>query len=197
VSTAEESNRFETRWPAEGDRLFIETTWANDARLVIDPSERFHRLAIGYSRAGDLLADQASNDVVDRRNVVFAALFCYRQAVELSLKKLIAKFGDGRDQSPKNTHDLLSLWERFICIVNERGEGQFIGLVAAQTLVTEMHEADQKSDTFRFPAATDGTPFSFANTRIDLKNLREVMAGLINLFECVDAEFDNQTSFVV
>ena len=43
---------------------------------------------MGYKRAGDLLVDQAATDVVDRPNVIYAALFCYRQSIELFLKRL-------------------------------------------------------------------------------------------------------------
>ena len=76
-----------------------------------------------------------------------------------------------------------------MCIVNERGGGESIGLGAAQKLVAETHEADQRSDGFRFPTDRDGAPFVFGDRGIDLANLREVMQGLVNFFECVDAEF--------
>jgi len=42
-------------------------------------------MPMGDKRAGDLLIDQAARDVVDRANVIYAALFCYRQAIELFL----------------------------------------------------------------------------------------------------------------
>jgi hypothetical protein len=58
------------RWPEDGDRLFVESTWAYGAHVVCDPAERFYRLPMGYRRAGDLLVKRAATDVVDRPNVI-------------------------------------------------------------------------------------------------------------------------------
>lgn len=187
-----ETEDFETRWPKEGDLLFVESAWAYDAPVVRDPGERFYRMPMGYKRAGDILIDQAVADVVDRPNVIYAAVFCYRQFIELSLKRLIEEFGKGEVYSPKNTHELSRLWERFMFIVNERGSSESIGLSTVQELVTEMHHADQKSDGFRFSTGVDGTPFLFGDRGIDLANVREVMQGLQNFFECVYMDFAQQ-----
>ena len=79
-----------------------------------------------------------------------------------------------------------------MCIVNERDGGESIGLSAAERLVTEMHTADQKSDGFRYPTGVDCSSFLFGDKGIDLPNLREVMQGLVNFFECIDLEFSRQ-----
>lgn len=104
---------------------------------------------MGYQRAGDLLIERAAADVVDRANVIYAALFCYRQATELFLKRLIDEFGIETPHQPKNTHDLAILWGRFMKIVKERRREGTIGLSAAQALIAEMDDADEKSDGFR------------------------------------------------
>ena len=183
---------FETRLPKKDDRLFVESAWTYDAHIVCDPRERFYRMPIGYKRAGDILVDQAATDVVDRANIIYAALFCYRQSIELFLKKLIDEFGKGKVYSPKNTHDLNRLWERFMCIANERGRSEQIDISTVQKLVTEMHDADQKSDGFRFPTDGYSTPFIFGDRGIDLANVREVMQGLVNFFECAYLDFAYQ-----
>lgn len=59
-------------------------------------------------------------------------------------------------------------------------------------LVAEMHEADQKSDGFRFPTGRDGSPFVFGDRGIGLDNLREVMQGLENFFECAYSAYSHQ-----
>ena len=183
---------FEARWPKEGDRLFITSEWAYDAYVVRDPQERFYRMPMGYKRAGDILIDQAANDVVDRPNVIYAALFCYRQSIELFLKRLIEEFSQGKKWSHKNTHELRILWKRFVWIVNERGRTGSIGLSESQGLVHEMDRADKKSDGFRYPTNIDGAPFIFSDRGIDLANVREVMQGLENFFECVYLDFVHQ-----
>lgn len=187
-----EEDNVASRWPTEGDRLFVESAWAYDAQVVGDPGERFYRLPKGYKRAADILIEHAIIDVADRPNIIYAALFCYRQAIEVSLKQLINEYGDGNF----NTHDLSRLWERFVCIASEQDRGETIGLVAAQSLVTEMHDADRKSDGFRFPTDVDGAPFLFGDRGIDLENLRLVMHGLINFFECANMTFSHQDSIV-
>ncbi len=186
-----EIDEVESPWPKEGDRLFVESDWRYDAHLVRDPGERLYRMPLGYKRAGDILIDRAATDVGDRENVIYAALFCYRQSIEIFLKKLIDTFGE-EQVPPKNTHNLSILWDRFMTIVRARGSEEEIGLSTAQRLVTEMHEADERSDGFRFPTTTRNSPFTFGDRGIDLDNVREVMQGLVNFFECVYLEFSNQ-----
>lgn len=72
-------------------------------------------MPLGYKRAGDILIDQATTDIVDRKNIIYAAIFCYRQSMELFLKKLIEEFGA---EKPQNTHELGPLWKEFMRIVD-------------------------------------------------------------------------------
>jgi hypothetical protein len=198
TSETSEAGAFETRLPKNGDRLFLESTWTYDAQVVRDPKERFYRMPMGYKRAGDLLIEQATANVVDRANVIYAALFCYRQGIELYLKSLIAEFGKkGKDS---DTHQLDLLWGRFTDIVKGRGKGDSVDLSTVQALVLEMHEADQYSDGFRYPTTKttkkkEGAPFDFGDRGIDLSNVREVMQGLANFFECTSLEFSQRDEF--
>lgn len=98
-----ETDGLEERWPRDGDLLFIEASWASDAQIVRDPKERFYRMPMGYMRAGDVLIERAIDDIADRRNVVYAVLFCYRQSIELFLKQLIEAFPNGT-RNRKLTH---------------------------------------------------------------------------------------------
>lgn len=177
--------------PVNGDRLFVPSSWAYDAHMVSDPRERFYRLPMGYKRAGDILIDQANANVIDRKNIIYSAIFCYRQAVELFLKSLIDEFGGGKVYAPKQTHDLNRLWERFMCIANERRATDLEGLAAAQRLVSEFQNADERSDGFRFPTDYKNAPFEFGDKSIDMDNLRRVMQALANFFECVDLTFQH------
>jgi hypothetical protein len=181
----------ELRWPQKGDRLFIESSWAYDARLTGDPKERFYRMPIGYKRAGDILVEQAATNWPDRQIIIYAALFCYRQSIELYLKQLIDEFGYEKIFLPKNTHDLNCLWERLVCIANERNDCESDGFIEAQKLIEEMHDIDQKSDRFRFPVNAQGERFFSNDKSFDLNNLREVMLGLVNFFECLYLSWSN------
>lgn len=193
-SEASGVEEFETRWPRDDDRLFVESEWAFDARVVRDHAERFYRLPMGYKRAGDLLVDQAAANVVDRSNVIYAALFCYRQCIELFLKRLITEFGSSEVDKKTDIHNLNELWKRFMDVVKDREISEPLGLSAAQRLVAEMQTADERSDGFRYPLDRKGFPFAFGDRGIDLSNLREVMQGLVNFFECTDMAWSHQDS---
>jgi hypothetical protein len=187
-----EAEKLEARWPQQGDRLFVEGSWAYDAHVVRDPNERSYRMPMGYKRAGDLLLERAMADVMDRRNVIYAALFCYRQSIELSLKRVIDEFGIKKPNRPKNTHRLDLLWRQFMDVVKERGRDMSLGLQAAQALIMEMDDADRKSDGFRFPTDIGGRSFTFGDRGINLDNLLEVMQALENLFESAYLDFSHQ-----
>ena len=77
-------------------------------------------------------------------------------------------------------------------IVNERASDESLGLSAVAKFVAEMHEADRRSDGFRFATDRDEAPFKFGDRGIDLDNLREVMQGLENFVECTYLAFSNQ-----
>lgn len=185
-------DNLESRWPKDSDRLFQELAWANDAYIARNPAERFYRLPMGYKRAGDILLDHATFDAIDRSNIIYATLFCYRQAIEIFLKQIIDEFSPDKIYKPKYTHELSILWERYISIARERRTEDSMGVSAVQKLVMEMHNADQMSDGFRFPTDKSNSPFIFGDQSIDLANLREVMAGLTNFFECAYLDFSNR-----
>jgi len=173
----------ESRWPGLGDSFFVKNGGTGVANVVSDPLERFYRMPIGYKRAGDVLICHALANRVDRDNVVYGVLFCYRQAIELFLKRNIDTFRNGKVYTPEYTHELRLLWERFVCITDERGLSESIGMNAVQSLVEEMDDVDRKADGFRFSTDRDQMPFTSATGTIDLVNLREVMQGLTNFFE--------------
>jgi hypothetical protein len=174
----------ETRWPREGDRMFVEADWFSDAEVAANPRERFYRLPMGYKRAGDILLDRATDAPVDRRNIIYPALFCYRQAIELFLKRILEEFGDESLQGERKTHELNVLWTRFRQLAASRGAEDSLGFEAAEKLVLEMSAADRRSDAFRFATDARGEAFPFGDRGIDLGALRLAMQALENFFEC-------------
>ena len=163
-----------TRWPQEDDRFFEDTGLAKDTFLAGDSGERSYRLPKGYKLAGDVLLERIAAGSVEESNLFYPALFCYRQSLELFLKTTLGRFG----KRAKNTHNLKSLWEAFLEMCKERGQEQADGLAAAEKLVLEMHEADQRSDAFRFPTDASGAPFAFGDRRLDMGRLTETIQGL-------------------
>lgn len=140
----------------------------------------------GYMRAGDLLVEQALTDPGVGRNILYPALFCYRQSVELYLKQLIEDFGSSAGSKRRPNHKLIDLWNAFKLIRQDRGYVDTIGVFAMETLIRELHNADSGSDGFRYPTTRNGDPFAFGDCDIDLERLRENMHGIQNFFECAD-----------
>jgi hypothetical protein len=107
----------EVRWPKDSDHMFVEAEWPSDAQVTNDPAERFYRMPIGYKRAGDILVDRAKVDLADRPNIIYPALFCYRQSIELFLKRIVDEFGNDDVRSQPKKHELDVLWKRFMQVV--------------------------------------------------------------------------------
>jgi hypothetical protein len=147
---------------------------------------------MGYKRAGDILVDRAIADLVDRHNIIYPALFCYRQAIELFLKRIVDAFGDENLRGKEKRHELDILWSKFRQLATNRGAAESLGFDAAEKLVLEMNEADEKSDAFRFATDRKGSTFPFGDKGIDLVALREAMQGLANFFECCHMAYENE-----
>jgi len=167
-------------FPSVGDRLFIQADVRDSAvaGLTTDPAERFYRLPLGYKRAGDVLTDKAAQDHIDRMNIIYSALHCYRHAIELFLKQSIDVCGES-----SHGHVLDDLWKQYYALVMKGMSVEPDGLAATGALIAEMAAADQRSDGFRYPTDTAGRTFSFAGP-IDLANLKIVMQRLETFFEC-------------
>jgi len=186
------------RLPIQGDRLFVSKAWVTDAPVVSDRAERFYRLPQGYIQAGDVLVLQAAGEPRQRANLIYPALYCYRQAIELWLKKLTKSYGHGIvfPPPPKGkrniSHDLSVLWSRFETVAAARSATNAPEFGAARGLVLEMHQADEANDCFRYPADPRDNPFAFGNQTIDLETLYTSMAALANFFECAELMFDAQ-----
>jgi HEPN domain-containing protein len=183
-----EESTAETRWPTDEDRLFREGHPAYDAPVTSHVGEREYRLPMAYKRAGDLLLERNAEDPVDRRNVICPALFCYRQSIELFLKKLVRL---GKGEHPHG-HRLNELWQSFMRVSRDRGFGDSMGITAAEALILELHAADERSDGFRYPVDGKGHPFASSDRRIDVDNLLDVMTGLTSFLECAAMELSHQ-----
>ncbi len=176
------------RWPQAGDRLLVA---GRDAWLAESGDERSFRLLRGYKRAGDILVDQALSDRSDRDSLVFPALFNYRHFVEIALKSVIETHGPAAGVSlDKANHGLLQLWPKFIAIAEHFGESETEASVAAvASCVKEFAEIDASSTTFRYARSLNGTTPKLPLDGIDLHQLRDVMNGIENFFECAELSF--------
>lgn len=188
----DETKLLEARLPKAGDRLFIQSSWAFDSHITPHPDERFYRLPMGYKRAGDILVEQAISNLTDRPNIIYAAIYCYRLAVELHLKRLIHTLHNSKQSKLKAGHNLIKLWKTFFELLKAHNMSDVCNIQAVQSLVIEMHIADKNSDGFRYPADHSDIPFNLCPTSIDLENLQHAMLNLDDFFENIYFGLSNQ-----
>ena len=179
------------RWPKPGDLPFRKVAGAETSgRLSRDGFMRGIRMLDGFMRAGTLLADQAK----DQPELIYPALYCYRHGIELWLKWLIAMYRRSagvRPENPRDAHDLWSLWTDFRSVHKAYGvEADDKGLMAVEQVIKQFHDWDKKGEVFRYPANRNGKVGRHQYLDIDLANLGDVMAGLVNFFNGIDEWLD-------
>ena len=78
----------EYRWPKKGDRLLrAEDDWQRSVAFEERQISRHVHIWEGYMKAGAALVDQCERgDNLDRHQLVYPILFCYRHGLELAMK---------------------------------------------------------------------------------------------------------------
>lgn len=164
------------RWPTENDRLFIPgdpflargTVWEGEISFA----------ATGFKTAADDMVE-ALYEGHTNNFWTFPIVFCYRHYLELTLKHLIELFlqYEESDETYPEIHDLSKLWNTVKANCYQPAE-----LVSDQEipnverLILEFHDFDSRSTAFRYAERVE-------LSRIELRNLAEVMEGLANHLE--------------
>ena len=182
--------RFPSRWPKPGDRLLSPS---RNAYLAEAGDERNYRLLRGYKRAGDILTKSALADRANRPNLIFPALFNYRHYIELALKAIIEEHGAYAGvRLEKKNHKLPELWTLFLKIAVAFGNDESNeDAVAVGNCIAEMDRVDSGSTAFRYARDLRGDVPQLPEDGLDLVRLHDVMNGIENFFEAIDASFDS------
>lgn len=178
-------------WPKEGDEPFLP---AKDPRHEARLDMVHHTLslyALAYKEAADRLVSCAL-----RRRVVYPdwavlpVIFLYRHYLELMLKEIICS---GRRCSLKEAgiskeHDLSKLWNGARTVLEElwpeQGRRE---LRVVENCVRKFHQHDKTSQESRYPVDRDGRATLRSLTRVDIHNLKKVMAGVASFLDgCAD-----------
>ncbi|WP_419914578.1 hypothetical protein [Hoeflea sp.] len=177
------------RWPTEGDAPFTQSeNWEQNAYI-----DRFGHGRIVMMMAGDLMVAQVARDRHDGDVLVFPVVFNYRQFIELSLKFLIATYGHTVGiKAEWNTHDLKSLWETFLKVLEGYGHDDAEGAAAiVEEIILEFAKVDPRSFSYRYPVDTKSNPVLPAHQEIDFHRLADVMHGLDGYFSGCDGYLDD------
>ena len=200
VDDIEEKPDFESllhtdfRWPTEGDAPFTQSeNWEQNVYIDRFGHGRIVMMMNGYKMAGDLMVAQVARDRHDGDVLVFPVVFNYRQFIELSLKFLIATYGHTVGiKAEWNTHDLKSLWETFLEVLEGYGHDDAEGTDAiVEEIILEFAKVDPRSFSYRYPVDTKGNPVLLAHQEIDLHRLADVMHGLDGYFSGCDGYLDD------
>jgi hypothetical protein len=150
-------------------------------------------MADGYRVAGDCLVDEALSERHTRDVLVYPIVFCYRHFLELSLKCLISFYGPRLGTKPEwKSHDLRRLWLRFERLIDHLRPGESDdGTVAARQCIMEFAKVDPGSFSFRYAVSNKGQTLELPLDRIDLAQMKDVMAGLYGYFSGCDGFLDH------
>jgi hypothetical protein len=138
-------------WPTTGTSLFnISDCVSSTAIISPDRFSRHHMMESGYKTAADILVEYAKSSRSDLDRLVYPIVFNYRQFLELSVKFIVARYGNMVCVGPNwKSHDLDILWEIFIkiiCAVEEDVNREEVRAVAR--IYKEFAELDPNSIAF-------------------------------------------------
>lgn len=170
-------------WPKCGDRLLRgDGDWSRFATFRDSHHSREVEVWYGFMDACEALIDRSN--WIRRNSLVYPILFCFRHALELGMKGIIASYGAAANEpEPRLIHDLLKLWQscRRVMEYSDNGTGKD-AIEAVEEIIKELHALDKSSDSFRYPANKDGTLHPLPDG-IDLDNLRDTMKRVFNFFK--------------
>lgn len=187
-------------WPSEGDRLLrAKGEWDKAVRFADHEIARQVHIWDGYVEAGAALIEQCERDPIERNDLIYPILFCYRHGLELAMKWIIGQYGRyaGMNASDYLHHDLWKLWIASKKVILEVGsDGESEGLAAVEQIVKDFHELDQGSFSFRYSTDREGATIRLPDAMFDLANIKKVMEAVNNLFTGADGQLDHNSSAV-
>lgn len=185
--------RTDFRWPTEGDAPFVQSeNWEQNAYIHRFGHGRIVMMMTGYKMAADLMVAHIALRRHDADALVFPVVFNYRQFIELSLKYLIVTYGHTVGIAAKwNTHDLKTLWETFLQVLNGYGHDDTEDTdKVVEHIILEFAKVDPGSFSYRYPVDSKGNLVALAHQELDLHRLADVMNGLDGYFSGCDGYLD-------
>ena len=183
-------SEFELNWPSKGNKLLTAT--ANRITgFGFDELVRQELLPEAFYEAGHRLISSARNtEGYDQNIIIYPVLYCYRHALELSMKEIINEFGTlakcSATRAP-NSHDLFSLWSlcrRIICdLLGPQGDKKAES--RAEEFIRSLHNLDRNSDAFRYSMRKDGTYQDLPKGLYDPESLKSSVNGIQNFLSTV------------
>lgn len=161
----------------------------------------FHKQVVGYSMAAHFLYEGYEVDKNSKR--IFPIIFLLRNAIELTLKRLLyAKVKEGIEElvvrKVRNSHILYKdLWkaekDMLFHYATEHGENTQ-ALDVLEEHIIELNHIDKQGDTFRYPF-TYSFEYKMQDKELDMKNVYQWMQGMFNILDGCDGILDEMADF--
>jgi hypothetical protein len=87
-------------WPRPTDKAFVEVQAFRGAWTAKRTDERLYRMIKGFHEAGDLLVAESLAEPRRALDLLYPAIFAYRQSLELQLKYLLLAYGPLAGEKP-------------------------------------------------------------------------------------------------
>jgi hypothetical protein len=172
-------------WPVTGMILIAPgDTWHQVACVGSSRGQAYARIS-GFRLAAEVLAQHSSRSTADLDVLVFPYLYCWRQHIELALKKAtmdLDRLAGEVGAWPKG-HRLLPLWERFVRAQASAGLNRDDGIEQIAPVIRELHSLDPSGDAFRYHIHTDLSPTLPQLGNVSINTIADVMARVSNYLE--------------
>lgn len=151
-------------------------------------SDGFHKHIVGYSEVGDFLFKNIEKSDF---HCIYPLVFLYRNAIELTLKRLLLSqteicVNERKIITIKNSHNLKKdLWRNIKPMLSYYGAIQNFDLTQleiAETYIESLNGIDKNSDTFRYPF-TKSFEYKFNNKELDIENVHSYLKSIFNFLD--------------
>lgn len=176
------------------DTLFSESDAVNDAMLNTTQSRNDILIQNGYISVSVLLMNivEFSQSNLVKDSYIYPALFCFRQYLEITMKKAILKYRDGdtnpyKGESKFKTHDIENLWEKLIKHIQVDEDVKNVGRI-----IHELNEVDKDSTVFRYDYHLNRDIGNKNNREfncpLDMDVIKQRVLQLYRFFEGIDED---------
>jgi len=152
----------------------------------------FYKQIEGYSNVAAYIFSKS--DVMPQKQRFFPVVFLLRNAIELSLKRILItkteiRASDGIRRGKKNSHFLYKdLWIHVKPVIehySKASQEDLSQIVIAEEYIKKINAIDKKGDVFRYPVDY-GLQYRFTNQKVDFNNVHSWMQGIFNFLDGCD-----------
>ena len=151
------NQKYSFPWPIQGDKIFD----SDDASFHV-MGDMQESLTCGFKDAGDAIVEAFRQSRFGNRDLLYPAMYCYRQYLELKMKLIISRImhhaGLEADYKRMGGHSLVKLWRNMNCTAENfvgrnihDSQSDRITHDQVWSCIEELDGIDRDGDGFRYP----------------------------------------------